>query len=312
MGSRAVVLLWACIVSVVAADRTYDLAGQIVPESQAAVTLHGAITPFSASALADSRGRFRFTRLEAGPYTISASVPGRGDTRQTIEIGPSAADDKGRIEVTLRIEEARLTPDRRAVVSARELSIPDRARREYDNAQKKLATRNISAAVAHLKKAVEMAPQYVAAWNNLGTICYQTRDYPGAERNFRRALLEDPDAYEPLVNLGGVLLNLHQADEAWKCNVYAVLRRPQDALANSQLGMTYMALDKLDLAEKYLKAAVRLDPAHFSHPQLLLAEIYLRRNDRPSATAVLEDFLQRHPDAPEAGWARQAIRKLRE
>jgi Tfp pilus assembly protein PilF len=90
-----------------------------------------------------------------------------------------------------------------------------------------------------------------------------------------------------------------------------VLKRPNDALANSQLGMNYFALGKMDLAEKYLLEAVRLDPAHFSHPQLLLAEIYLRKNDRARAAAQLEDFLNRHPDWPSADQMRNAITKLR-
>ena len=57
-------------------------------------------------------------------------------------------------------------------------------------------------------------------------------------------------------------------------------RRPMDALANVQLGVNYVNLRKPDLAVKYLKEAKRLDPGHFSTPQLALYEIYLRSGDR--------------------------------
>ena len=57
------------------------------------------------------------------------------------------------------------------------------------------------------------------------------------------------------MNLGGVLVNLHKLDEAWDYNVHAVLVRPNDALANAQLGMTYFELGNLELAEKYLARA---------------------------------------------------------
>ena len=53
-------------------------------------------------------------------------------------------------------------------------------------------------------------------------------------------------AYEPLVNLGGVLVTLNKLDEAWKFNGFAVLERPGDALANSQMGMTYFGLGDFD------------------------------------------------------------------
>jgi Tfp pilus assembly protein PilF len=294
--------------------REFELEGRIVPEARASVHLHGATSPFSASTLTDSRGRFRFRKLLAGPYTISVFVPGRGEARRTIEIGPSLAGGNGRVPVVIELDEAsfqvREALERRASVSARELAIPGRAVREYEQAQKKLARRDVAAAAAHLERAVELAPDYASAWNNLGTIAYQTQQYEKAERHFRRALEADPGAFEPLVNLGGVLVTLGKHAESLPYNLHAVLSRPHDALANSQLGMSYYFTGNLALAEKHLKAAKRLDPAHFSHPQLLLAEIHLRLGRPEAAAGELEEFLRHHPDWKDAGKLRQAITRL--
>jgi tetratricopeptide (TPR) repeat protein len=158
-----------------------------------------------------------------------------------------------------------------------------------------------------LERAVAIAPQFANAWNNLGTIAYQTQKYSRAEECFREALEQDPDSYEPLVNLGGVLINLHKLDEAWSYNVNAVLARPNDALANAQLGMTYFESGAPELAEKYFRKALEIDPAHFSHPQLFLAEIHLRRRDTRAAAADLESFLKYHPDWPHAATMREKI-----
>lgn len=293
------------------AERAYELNGRVVPESPAAVSLFGATTPFHAETVADAQGRFRFRKLEPGSYTVAVFIPGHGEIRQTIDLGPGSADARRRVAVTIQAADSPLVSKDvlkdRVIVSARQLSIPPRARHEYEEAQKKLARPDVAAAVAHLEKAVQIAPQFAAAWNNLGTIAYQTRDYPRAEECFRAALQADPGAYEPLVNLGGVLVNLHKLEEAWKYNVYAVLTRPNDALANSQLGMTYFERGELDLAEKHFVEARRIDPAHFSHPQLFLAEIHLRRGQRHEAAGDLEDFLQHHPDWPQAAKMREAI-----
>ena len=70
-------------------------------------------------------------------------------------------------------------------------------------------------------------------------------------------------------------------------------------------------LGKTDLAEKYLLEAWRLDPGHFSHPQMTLAEIYLRRGDLRRAADQLEDFLRHHPDWPNAAQLQEQITKLR-
>jgi tetratricopeptide (TPR) repeat protein len=159
---------------------------------------------------------------------------------------------------------------------------------------------------------VEVAPRFANAWNTLGTIAYQTGRFALAEERFREALKQDPAAYAPLVNLGGVLVTLHKLDEALEVNVHAALTRPNDALANSQLGMTYFELGQFEPAVKYLDRARRIDPAHFSHPQLFLAEIHLRRGEKRDAASVLEEFLRYHPDYAQAEAVRRNIVELRQ
>jgi Tfp pilus assembly protein PilF len=90
-----------------------------------------------------------------------------------------------------------------------------------------------------------------------------------------------------------------------------VLKRPSDALANSQLGMTHFLLGNPAPAEKHLLDAVRLDPAHFSRPQLFLAEIYLRQGDRERAAAQLESFLAAHPNWADRAKITEQITQLR-
>jgi uncharacterized protein HemY len=75
--------------------------------------------------------------------------------------------------------------------------------------------------------------------------------------------------------------------------------------------MSYFYRGELDAAEKYLTAAKQIDPAHFSHPQLILAEIHLRRNEPQAAAAELADLLNRHPDLPNGSKVREEIARLR-
>jgi tetratricopeptide (TPR) repeat protein len=292
----------------------YELTGHIEPPAPVHIFLHGATAPFEISAESGADGRFRLRKLPAGTYTLVVSTATRGEALQTVELSAGTVDSKGRLDIALRIDDSRLESDGArtpgATVSAAILSIPDHAMKEYQEAQKCLRRNESDRASAHLRRVVEIAPRFVSAWNQLGTIAYQTHRYSEAETNFRRGLDIDPAAFEPLVNLGGVLLNLGRPREAVTYNQRAVARRPNDALANSQLGLSYFGLNDLDPAEKYLKIAVQFDPAHFSHPQLPLAEIYLRRGDRPSALRVLRDFVERHPDSPQAAGVRQKVAEL--
>ena len=308
---QRVALFFALAGGLYPAGKTYELRGHLVPESPASISLFGATTPFHAGTLADEHGRFRFRALAPGEYTVAVFIPGKGEVRQTVEIGQGTANAKGRLDLTISIGDAsaEAVPDR-AKVSTRELSIPESARSEYAAAQKKLSRRDVTDAVAHLERAVAIAPQFASAWNNLGTIAYQTRQYARADECFRKALEQNPGSYEPLVNLGGVLLNEGKPDEALPFNRFAVLSRPHDALANSQLGMNYFMLRNLESSQEYLEIAKRIDPAHFSYPQLTLARIHLLRNERTLAAQEFHDFLHRHPDASESAHVREQLAAL--
>ncbi|MBI2820910.1 MAG: tetratricopeptide repeat protein [Acidobacteria bacterium] len=301
----------------------YELRGSIVQSDGKpfrgvvpVVFLYGSVTPYTAQAQAGPSGQFKFKNLQPGSYTVVIAVPDAGRLQRTVDVGPSLADARRRVDVTFRFDDG-ILPDATRIVSALELSIPDRARQQYQKAQERLGKRDIAGAVVSLKKAVGIAPQYVAAWNNLGTIAYQSQDYRQAAEYFREALKHDPEAHAPLVNLGGALLSQGKIQESLAINLQAVRSKPDDALSHSQLGQSYYFLGQLDNAEPHLKRAKELDPGHFSFPQLVLAELYSQKRDYAAMAAELEEFLRYHPDshpAPAASrsleWARARVKIL--
>jgi Tfp pilus assembly protein PilF len=199
----------------------------------------------------------------------------------------------------------------RYTVPMARLSVPRAAKKELDQARVLLNKNDVAAAIGRLEKAVEIAPQFAAAWNSLGVIAAKSGRYEDAELDFRKALAAEPGTYVPSVNLGGVLLKLARPDEAFKYNLMATGARPHSAQAVAQMGINCMILGMHDYALTYLKEAKRLDPGSASFPQLFLARIYLQRSDRTAAIGELEDFLARHPDTPEAREARLNLEKLR-
>jgi Tfp pilus assembly protein PilF len=251
-----------------------------------------------------------------GTYSVAINIPGAGEILNTVDITPSFADAKRRVEKQFVFDEEALAHDAHppapGLVSVRELSIPLRARREYERARGDLRRQNIESAARHFERAVEIAPQYMEALNNLGILSFQRRDYAEAEAYFRQALERDPDAYEPLVNLGGALLALDRAEEAVQVNARAQTARPRDALANAQLGLSHYLAGNDEEALNYLLLTEQLDPAHFSNPQLPLAKIYLRHSEEEAAIEELEDFLVRHPDSPEASSVRETVERIRQ
>jgi Flp pilus assembly protein TadD len=107
-------------------------------------------------------------------------------------------------------------------------------------------------------------------------------------------------------------VNLRKFEEARTLNLQAVALMPKDPLAHAQLGLALLQLGDLGLAETHLQTACRLDPKHFSNPQLVLAELHFRRNDKRKAADQLEDFLKHHPDWAEKERLRETIKVWRQ
>ncbi len=298
------------------AERRYQLAGRITLSdgkpfryAQSVLFLQSVQTPFTVRTSVDAGGNYRFKNLNPGTYTLIIAVPMIGEMNRTVEIGPGSADPKGKTSLNLVFDQK---PDPGAkTVSAAELSSPREAKLEYLKAQERLARHDSAGGIAYLKKAVDLAPRFSVALNNLGTIAYQAKRFDEAAGYFRQALEAEPDAYAPLVNLGGALLSAGKVEESLQYNLLAVKAKPGDALGHAQLGQSHFYLGRLDLAEVELKKAKALDPAHFSYPQLVLAEIYMRGQNRPAAILELEEFLRLHPDAARAPALRTLIDELR-
>ena len=309
---RALLLAVGCTLALSAAD--LELRGQVTGAGHTRalrVNLFSVETPYAESAEVNRAGEFRFRSLAPGNYTVAVVRKGLGEVRRTVVVSSAVAGKSGVVHATIPYTsaEAAANPSG-AMVSVHQISIPGNASAKYAVAQKRLAARDPEGAVRNLEEAVAIAPQFSAAWNALGVIAFQTGDDQRAEILFRKSLAADPGAFEPLVNLGGVLLKHNAAADALPFNQRAARDRPEDALANAQLGMNYFQLDRFDEAEPYLLAAKRLDPAHFSQPQLFLADIYTRRGNRGAAVKELEDLLALRPDGPLSGSIRRDLARL--
>jgi tetratricopeptide (TPR) repeat protein len=315
--SFLILILLILIAEACLAEVRYELAGRILqengspfPAKKMDVILHGAVAPYHAQTLAGSDGKFKFKKLPAGTYTLIVYIPKMGEQRRTVEVSPSLANSKRVVEAKLLLGRENVLTTGQSV-SAIELSVPPKAIKEYEKAQGCTARQDIKRAIEHLKMAVKLAPQYVDAWNHLGTIAYQTKEFELAERYFREALKHDPESYYPLLNLGGTLLSLGRYEESLPFNAQVVRMKPKDALAQAQLGQNYFYLGQLDAAEEHLKQATVLDPGNFSHPQLFLLQIYMKRNKVSEAISEMEEFLKLHPDSAGAPRIRELLEKAR-
>jgi hypothetical protein len=75
--------------------------------------------------------------------------------------------------------------------------------------------------------------------------------------------------------------------------------------------MNLYQLGKLAEAERALVAAKRIEPEHYTLPQLFLAEIYARRGEKARAAAEIEELLAHGPGGELTATLRGVMEKLR-
>ena len=108
---------------------------------------------------------------------------------------------------------------------------------------------------------LQLAPNHAASAINLGTICYNERDYARAERMYRRATEADPEYALAFFDLGNVLDEQARLTEAITAYERALALLPQYADAHYNLALAYDRLGERRKALRHWTAYTRLDPS---------------------------------------------------
>jgi Flp pilus assembly protein TadD len=200
-------------------------------------------------------------------------------------------------------------------VDARQLKaeISDEARREYNLALKKIANGNSKEALEHMKKAVDLSPEFYDALIRLGSE-YMRADQPDKARGIlKRAQALNPNDPIPLTNLGIIQFQEgEKLESAGAGNLAAVQTDYRNAVelfekalrlnslaprTNLYLGIAYYKLGVYDKSESLLINTLALD-GRMHEARLTLISIYSRQNRNDAALKQIAEYLQANPDTP--------------
>jgi predicted Zn-dependent protease len=87
--------------------------------------------------------------------------------------------------------------------------------------------------------------------------------------------------------------------------------RPNEPLANAQLGITLLRLNRNVESLDFLHRAAEEDPHSPTCPALFLADALILTGQPTAAAETLESYLRNHPDDPEIAKIRNSISLLR-
>jgi Tfp pilus assembly protein PilF len=186
-------------------------------------------------------------------------------------------------------------------ISLTSMAAPKGAMHAYEKAEK-AEQENPAEAEKELRKAVQIYPQFAAAWTLLGDIHFHNKQFDLARNEYTHALSADPQYVNPAYGLTMIAMQEKKWTEAAQTSDQ-VLRMNAMAfpLAYFFNAAANYNLQKFDDSEQSAKKFKALDAQH-RHPDvcLLLSQIYSRKQDYAGAARELRDYLAAEPNAPDA------------
>jgi tetratricopeptide (TPR) repeat protein len=164
-------------------------------------------------------------------------------------------------------------------------------------------------AIASLQEAVKVYPEFAFAWFEMGKLQVENGHTPDGHESFEAAVKAEPRWPEPYLQLAVMALKAHDwrevaenTDHVLHLNSYEY---PQAYFFN---GAANFNLHRMDVAQKSLEAAERLDSEHlFLQVHQLLGIIYAATHRYSDAARELRSFVTLAPDSEDARAARQQL-----
>jgi len=236
---------------------------------------------------------------------LKVSVAGYQPLVKTIiDTGDVGGIDAGTLQLT------RVAGMRGAAISVTSLQIPDNARKEFDEGDKEARNKHLALAEQQLEKAVADYSKYAAAWTELGEIYAANKEVEKAHQAYVKAIAADPQYIPPYVSLAVRELQDGQYQSAADTAGKALELDHNIGLMSYVEGGADFQLNRLDDAEKSLLDAEK--QPHGNTPQLhvMLAQIYMQKQDYPNAAAQLRAYLKEAPQGRLAEESRQNLQKM--
>jgi len=247
--------------------------------------------PQSHSAASQAQHLMRLSACE-----FKAVLAGYQSTTALIRIG----DDTWQYNIGT-IFLARMGNTQGTTISVTSMSAPKNAMRAYEKAEKALQEKPAEAE-KELHKAVQIYPQFAAAWNLLGDIHRDNKQLDLARTEYGRAISADPQFVNPTYSLALIAMREKKWDEASRFSDQVLkLNAIAFPLAYFFSAAANYNLQKFAAAEESAKKFKSLDTQH-SHPDvcLLLSDIFSRKQDYAGAARELRDYLAAAPNAANA------------
>jgi TolA-binding protein len=257
--------------------------------------LHGSAIQ---STFADHEGRFVFRQLTYNAYTVSVTTAEYVPADKVVVVRPDVTQTTF-VSMILHPKEPsdpEQPPEVAAGGNPHAVDLGD-------------YLANIDSAIRHYQKALELAPGFFQAYNNLGAEYLKKEDFPAAEEAFRKAVnLNQADA-NAFFNLGNVCLLTQRYEDAEGALREGLRRESRSAFGLYLLGAVLARKGEFIEAELSLRKAWGVAP-EMSNVLLELAQLFLMQQRTEDAVNELQKFVELFPSDPMIPRVRDILENL--
>lgn len=319
----------ACIALILIASTTLigqigQITGQVryaegnQPAFNAIVSCDSYTSGFIGQAYADRSGRFQFSRLQLGQYTIRVRVAGYREEKQDVDLSTATS---AYLQFQLKANpEAK--PAIVGVVSAS--GIPPAAKTEFDQAVTLFASgkkESLEQGIPHLEKAIAIYPKYTEAELRLGTAYMDLGEWDKAELALKKTIEIDPKAANAYFALGEVHRRQKKFEQAEKTLQDGLAIETASAQAHLELARVLWdrfgsSKDEsqwrppLERAYQEVNQALMLD-ANLAAAHLLKGNLYFKVHRAADALKAFDEYLRLDPNGEFAPQTRELAEKIR-
>jgi Tfp pilus assembly protein PilF len=196
------------------------------------------------------------------------------------------------------------------VISSGELQVPGKAREQLEKAEKEFEAGAADDAIASLRKAIEIYPQYARAYNNLGVVLVSKGDASGALDAFRQSLKADDKFVPGMINLARLQLRQRDLREAQTFAEKALTVEPLNPEALTLLANVQFYQARFADAVATVNRIHAVPHDGFADAHLIAAEAYQKSGNNRQAIEECKLFLKENPKSPRAEQVRNAMKLL--
>jgi tetratricopeptide (TPR) repeat protein len=254
--------------------------------------------------LTNDNGEFYFGLFRSGEYEVLAELEGYQPARLMVD---TTRHDE--INVIIRLRKTPMTSSAGDVITAHQLSIPQKAHDAFDKGVAKAESKaDYQGAIGDFQAAIKDYPAYYESYAEMGLAYIRLNDFTSAEQALRKSIELSSAKYPPpLVLLSMLLNNQNHSDDAEPIARHAIAAEPKNWRGHYELARALFSLRRVAEAEAAASTARDLKPEN-SDVHLLLIEIHRTTHNAAALRQDLDAYLKLAPQGPAA----PQVRHLRE